>query len=154
GIADQLRRSTMPNNSLGLALDYVTGGVYVIPIRTDGSKSPAMGKGDPALLRQRIATDDEARRWWKNGAAGIGVLCGTARGSTACIDFDLKDIFREWYATAAAQIVGLIDKLCVIETTRGYHVWYRCDKLIDGNQKLAQEPVRKEGKIAVKTLIE
>ncbi len=105
--------------TLANALDYLAAGLSVIPIYADGSKAPALIKGQPVLNRQRLATDDECRKWWKQGHQGIAILCGTVSGNAECIDFDRKDIFGEWYSLASAHLVGLIDKLCLIETPRG-----------------------------------
>jgi putative DNA primase/helicase len=113
--------------------DYVAAGISIIPLRTDGTKSPAVPSWKP--YQQRFATDDELLRWFPR-PAGIGIVCGVQSGGLEVIDFDERsdETFAAW---SEALPSDLFARLSVVETGGlGYHVLYRCDE-VSGSAKLA-----------------
>lgn len=140
---------------------YLAAGVSVIPVATDGTKRPAghllPREPDPDAAdrfratwrpyQSRLATDDEAARWWGGPSpAGLAAVCGAASGGLELIDFDADAdlLFPAWLALVGEAFDSdLAERLCVVRTPRepaGYHVWLRCpDAPTPGNQKLARD---------------
>ncbi|QDT30909.1 bifunctional DNA primase/polymerase [Thalassoglobus polymorphus] len=86
---------------------------------------------------------------------GIGRVCGAISGNLEAIDFDIDDeaetdlttddALRAWAAIVDELRPGLRSNLCLIRTPRpGYHVNYRCESPVEGNQKLAYVPSRSQ----------
>lgn len=122
---------------------YVAGGISVIPIRLDGSKSPAVASWKP--YQTRIATDEELRTWFLQSDHGIGICCGAVSGGLEVIDFDDGSLFEPWRLL----VPDIVAALTIVATpSDGWHVIYRCDQ-IGGNAKIAMDPRREK-----KTLIE
>lgn len=70
------------------------------------------------------------------GGDGVCVICGTVSGNLEMIDFDLAgEAFEGWKRGVPAEI----GRRLVVERSQsgGYHVIYRCESTVDGNQKLA-----------------
>ena len=114
------------------ACEYLAGGMSVIPLRCDGSKSPLVAWND---YRQRFPSDDELQSWFSR-PAGIGIVCGIQSGGLEVLDFDERaDItFSSWCERIPTE---LIECLPVVRTGGlGYHVLYRCS-VIGGNTKIA-----------------
>jgi hypothetical protein len=154
GIADK----QPPSSPLDAALDYLKANLSIIPIKSDGSKRPALSAW--GLFQKRLATEKLVRGWWEDGSKGIGILCGTVSGNLECIDFDRADLFEPWRDLVETQAPGLVTRLCIVRTPRepaGYHVRYRCRETpIPGSMKLAQESAidSTTGKPNLRTLIE
>lgn len=122
---------------------YVAGGISIIPIRLDGSKSPAVASWKP--YQTRIATDEELRAWFLQSDHGIGICCGAVSGGLEVIDFDDGSLFEPWRLL----VPDIVAALTIVQTpSDGWHVIYRCDQ-IGGNAKIAMDPRREK-----KTLIE
>ncbi len=125
-----------------LATEYRDAGISVIPLRLDGSKSPAISSWTP--YQERFATDDELEQWFRR-PAGIGMVCGSVSGGLEVIDFDEPSLFEPW----RQMVIPIVERLPVVETGGGgWHVLYCCNE-IGGNVKIAVDPSRKK-----QTLIE
>ncbi len=139
-----------------IALSYVESGLSVIPIRTDGSKAPAISEWKP--YQSKRPTEQELKEWFGKGNAGIGIIGGAISGNLERIDFDDSEIIRPWATLCkACGIVELAKKLPLVKTPRdggGYHLYYRCAQPIDGSNQLAKRQVNENGKETVKILIE
>jgi len=137
------------------ALLYRDARLSVIPVRSDGTKAPAVPSWKQ--YQTRIASQPELSEMMNHGRqVGVAVICGAVSGNLEVIDFDQPGLFEQFVAVAEAEAPGLIGRLTVIRTpSGGNHVAYRCD-VIEGNQKLAQRPAFDEstGKIKAETLIE
>lgn len=129
------------NQPLEVALKYVQAGISCIPIRLDGSKSPAI----PAWqeYQKRLPTEEEVRQWFAQ-PRGIGVIGGAVSGNLECIDIERQESFDEWRQLVEEAMPGLMGKL-VISTTPGgkydscgFHVRYRVAGDAFGCQKLAK----------------
>lgn len=126
-----------PSRQLKFALDYRRLGFSQIPVRTDGSKAPAIGAwanfqneaADETLLQKWFATPD------RNGIAGIG---GKVSGNLCVIDFEIVELFERWAAKAHVILGDAWDNLPIVETPRpGRHVYLRLDHPPQGSDKLA-----------------
>ena len=125
-----------------LATEYRDAGISVIPLKLDGSKSPALPSWTP--YRERLATDAELSEWFSI-PHGIGLVCGVISGGLEVIDFDDGSLFEPWRQLVSA----IVERLPVVETGGGgWHVLYRCSE-IGGNVKIACDPSREK-----QTLIE
>lgn len=82
-------------------------------------------------------------------APAIGIKCGKESGNLECIDIDNHTgNAKEHLTQLIEQIKELYDnyKFPIEETQGGgYHLIYRCE-VIEGNKKLAEQPVLKNGK--------
>ena len=129
----------------------------VLPPREDGSKQPL---GRWTQYQQARADEDQVRRWYANGRAGLGAVTGRVSGNLECFEFDDARTYADLKALAVAS--GLGDPLARIEAgyleqspSGGIHWLYRCPE-IAGNTKLANRPegLDERGQTKVKTLIE
>jgi putative DNA primase/helicase len=135
-----------------LALEYVKGGLSVVPIKADGSKSPV---GSWKKFQEHLPAPYDIKQNFK-GNVGIAILGGKVSGSLEIIDFDHPDYIEPWVKVVEENSAGLTAKLTRIKTPRGgAHFYFRCSE-IEGNQKLAQEPTvdSTTGKPSAKVLIE
>ena len=126
---------------------YAKSGLSVIPIKPDGSKSPAVAWKP---FQTRIADPAELNAWFRNGN-GIGIVAGKVSGSLEILDFDNSEIFDHWRNLLEQTGPGLLARFLIVMTPKGFHVFYRCPDGVEGNQKLAQ---KKEQDGELKTIIE
>jgi hypothetical protein len=165
-----MNRVGTDNQTWKAALAYLRAGLSLIPVSTDGSKSPSgldlpyktddqgevvlNGRGHPQrtwdVYKDRVPTEEELRSWFdREHPAGIGVVGGRVSGNLETIDFDRQAdaLFPQWCQLVEAECPGLLERLCVVKTPRpGYHVRYRCPMVvIPGNLKLAVDPSRPRG---------
>jgi len=138
------------NNLLEQAQQLAASGLSVVPIKSDGSKSPAVSSWKP--YQSQIATPRELKRWSRNGY-GIGIVAGKVSGNLEVIDFDDPAAFECWKRLVGELGgVDLFKRLAIVKTpTGGFHLYYRCKDGVEGNQKLAQ---RKDSNGKLKVLIE
>lgn len=137
----------MSSESLSeIAKSFVAAGISVLPIRADGSKSPALDRWEE--LQNRTLSEEEIDECFKPGL-GIAVIGGEISGNLEFLDFDVpKDsegnevgscVFDEWVDCLDAELFELVESMPVVETpSGGRHVYYRCEKL-EGNRKLAMK---------------
>jgi putative DNA primase/helicase len=136
---------------LATARRYIDAGLSIIPIKTNGSKSPASDvlpkEFDPEQQRlkatwkpfqSRYATEDELQQWSRKG---IAIVCGRIGGFLEVIDNDSLSVWLPWCDLVTQHKPGLLERLVIIQTPSGcYHVLYRCD-CVEGNQPLARRLV-------------
>jgi DNA-binding transcriptional ArsR family regulator len=138
----------MQASMLSIANKYAEAGLSVIPIRADGSKQPV---GEWKTFQNEIAGPDELRNMFSNGA-GIGIIGGRVSGNLEIIDFDEPAYYeRLSESLLASGGADLLERLPLVKTPRGFHLYLRCAAAIDGNQKLAQYL---DGNQKIKTAIE
>ena len=118
-------------------LDYLQSGISVIPIKTDGSKSPVIPW---KRFQSKLASEQEAREWAAKGY-GIGIVCGTASCGLEVLDFDDREYFVPWYLETDLGFDDPQQSLPMVRTPNGWHVYYRCNE-ISGNEKIARCPDR------------
>ena len=128
--------------TLDIARSYVAVGLSVIPIKADGSKSPALKAWKE--FQGQLPRDAELAKWFAGTGHGVAVVCGAVSGGLECLDFDEVGLFDEWLeAVVDAGARGLSERLCVIVTpSGGRHVWYRVEEgcRVPGNTALAWAP--------------
>lgn len=136
---------------------YIDAGLSVIPIVADGTKRPRV-VWDP--YKDRLATDDELRSWFAGTAAGIAIVGGIVSGNLERIDFDHPGIYDEWRDLCrACGYEDLESRLVLVRTPRHqdcYHLYYRCEDEVEGNQPLARRQVGTDerGRPIIKAIIE
>lgn len=125
---------------------YVNAGFSVLPIKTDGSKSPAIGSW--ARYQLDKASHLECDDWHAHGL-GVAIIGGIVSGGLEIIDIDDPALARPFFEALREADEMLANKLAWVATPRrdpetgksGVHVMYRCEKPV-GNQKLAMsEPL-------------
>src|SRR3954462_6443888 len=114
---------------LEMALAYLDAGMGVLPIRSDGSKAPALARGHPYLRQQ--PTKGDLKRWFASGRNGIGIPCGRVSGNLETLDFETLEIYRRWCQHVEVKATGLADRLCWVRTPGhlgqpGMRGRYRC----------------------------
>lgn len=115
-----------------IAIDYAESGLSVVPLRLDGSKSPAVPSWKE--YQTRIASPDEIRSWFDSRLCGIGIVTGAVSGGLEVLDFDQPETFEPWRAATT----GIIEWLPTVETAGGgFHTLYRCREIC-GNTKIAK----------------
>ncbi len=112
---------------------YLKNSISVIPIKTDGSKSPAVPW---KRFQDNLASEQEARNWTAKGY-GIGVVCGSISCGLEVIDFDDPEYFAPWYEATDLAFSEPQHSLPIVKTPNGWHVYYRCCD-ITRNQKIAR----------------
>jgi putative DNA primase/helicase len=121
----------------------------VIPLKLDGSKAPAVAWD---AYKTTIANDDTLHGWFSQGNHGIGIIGGAVSGNLERIDFDLPGSCKAWANLAKeCGYGGIVDSLPLVRTPRSkqcYHLYYRCESPIEGNQPLARY-VDSGGKVKV-----
>jgi putative DNA primase/helicase len=156
-MADDVAVSQAPGN---IAIDWYDGGCSVVPIRTDGSKRPAVEWGP---LQSERMTREQVASWWRARAnlptPGVAVICGKVSGN-----LEMVEIEGGW---TSAEDLSLVSDHCEALGVReiwedllhrgyaewspsgGIHVLYRLsDGEVPGNTKLASTP---EGKTKAET---
>ena len=120
------------------ALRLTKDGISVIPIRPDGTKAPAIREWKS--YQKKIANPEALEPWFSNGN-GIAVIGGKVSGNLEILDFDDPDAAKSWTDLLKEEGYSqLLEKLPVVMTpTGGFHVYYRCEEPVEGNQKLAQK---------------
>jgi len=125
------------------AKQYISGGLSIIPIRPDGSKSPAT---DWRRYQTAPPTPKALTTLFQNGV-GIGIVAGKVSGGLEVLDFEAGAPVKEWWKLVK-EVLAPIGAIPVVKTPgRGWHLYYRCST-IEGNQKLA---VDANGKVLIET---
>ncbi len=134
-----------------IALQYVSSGLSVFPIRSDGSKAPAT---EWKPFQSQLPTKRDLFHWYEMRRLeklGIGIVCGAISGNLEVIDFDMAILFDKWKVEIKRLAPLLMKKLVIVRTPRpGVHVCYLSDD-VGHNLKLAMA-LNAQGK--PKTLIE
>jgi hypothetical protein len=145
GIASIAKRKealTVLRKMLATAFLYVASGLSVIPIRPNGSKSPAIHSWKD--YQSRRPTEAELRGWFDNDAGyGIAIIGGDVSGYLVILDFDhnAASVFPLWCEVVESLCEGLLMRLVIVQTPGGgYHVYYFCPQVMS-SQKLAQKQI-------------
>ena len=142
--------------TLEAAMAYVNSGVSIIPIVSDGSKSPAT---EWSPYQEQLASKQKLTDWLfgkLRGHLGIAAIGGAVSGGLEILDIDSAKYVRPWEELVEKAAPGLLGRLVFVETPRpGRHAYYRCPEF-EGSQKLACVPVtdKKTGKLKAKVIIE
>jgi hypothetical protein len=123
------------------AEQYLTAGIGVLPIRADGSKSPALARWDE--YKKRLATKDEAHDWFSDPSLGVAIVGGEVSGHLFIIDAEFEDIFNEFFFLLREELGIVASQLPLVRTPgksanqRGMHLYGR-SKVKVGTRKLAR----------------
>ena len=116
------------------AESYRRAGLSVLPA-VRAQKRPALGQW--RTWQKRFPTEIEVETWFSNDPDGVCIVAGAVSGNLECIDFDCGgEAYPAWSAKIGAELLASL----VVERTPsgGYHVLYRSEGAVAGNQKLAQ----------------
>jgi hypothetical protein len=148
--------------TLALAHRYRARGLSLIPVKTDGSKAPAVSKWKQ--FQKDAADESQVTKWFGTCAVrGMAIVCGEISGNLLVLDFEDVELFDEWLelATPLFAEAGIdIAKVPIVETPRpGRHVYLRTAEPPPANDKLAGRPATAEEtatdpKAKIKTVIE
>jgi hypothetical protein len=104
-----------------IAAGDVAAGLSVIPVRADGSKAPALRKGEVEQYRERYATPAELAEWFApHRAVGVALVGGKISGNLAVLDFESDDVWHRWHGRA--ETLGVLDFFAgspVVKTPKG-----------------------------------
>jgi hypothetical protein len=111
----------------------------IIPIKTDGSKQPAVSW---KRYQTTLPSDDDLQKWFGNSKQhGIALIGGKVSGNLEILGFDAPELIDEWRELVEESAPGLLARLPQVETpSSGLHVFYRC-AVLAGNQKLAEREI-------------
>jgi hypothetical protein len=159
----------MPNLVFDTARRLVAAGLSCMPIAPNGSKAPAWHllptEWDERQQRDthvwkpyqtRLPSPEELQRWFARGDVGIAVIGGHISGNLEMLDIDAPGLVRPWSEMVEHVMSGLLKRLVVVKTPReghGRHLYYQCST-IEGNLKLAQRLLVRNGKKIIETLLE
>jgi len=125
---------------------YHDNGLNVIPIKTDGSKSPPDNFGWKRWQSEKLPWY-QSRTWWARPAAsGIGIICGVTSGNLEVMDFDDGSCFPLWELAIRMKCGSeFFFSLPRVMTPKGNgccHIYYRCQDP-EHNQVLARTAEKK-----------
>jgi len=113
--------------------EYLKSGLSVLPV-SPSLKSPRL-KSWKRLQKERLKEEELERLFYDDPS--IGIICGAISGNLEVIDFDNHgNMMQEWFE----EVKPFIDTFSLPyekSPSGGYHIFYRCEKVIDGNRKLA-----------------
>ena len=122
--------------TLEYAQKYRSVGLNLLPIRSDGSKAPALKEW--RHLQERPMTEEEFVTNFSNGN-GIAAIGGAISGNLEDFDFDDVDIFLQWKELVIEHLgEDFWSRLLIVRTPRpGFAVITRCPTGVEKSQKLA-----------------
>lgn len=117
----------MKSDLLTVALRYREAGVSLLPIKPDGSKSPALSSWKE--YQTRLPTEEEIGSWFGNGLRGVAVVAGAVSGNLAVMDFDSDEA---WFSFMDAcnehGYAGWTYDLPCAKTPAGHHLYFRASQ--------------------------
>lgn len=138
-----------------MAIDYTTArkyldaGLCVLPA-IKAQKRPNLNSWD--YYKTQLPTNKDLGLWFGDNASGICIVCGAVSRNLEIIDFDEKGLaFGPWGDRVKNDelIPGLYERLVIEQSpSGGFHVIYRCELPVSGNQKLAKT---EDGKTLIET---
>jgi len=123
-----LTEAIASSSLLEVARSYIAKDLSVIPIRADGSKAPALKKGQVEQYRERFATEAELEEWFApHKAVGIAIVCGKISGNLAVLDFEQDTVWESWIRRATDRgMAAIFETFPLVRTPRGgRHLYYR-----------------------------
>lgn len=116
-----LAEAVAAGDVLAAARCYVAAGLSVIPVRADGSKAPALNKGEVEQYRERFPAGEELERWFApSRAVGVAVVCGKISGNLAVMDFESQSAWDAWLRRVTdVGVAGLFEGFPLVRTPKG-----------------------------------
>ena len=125
-------------NYIEIAQQFQANGYNIIPILTDGSKTPI---GPWKAYQTRLASEHELQQWFDTvHPCGIGVVAGPISGNLHILDFDseAETMFQRFWDDALRALPGVESRLVIVATPRpGRQVWFRQESVPAKQQVLA-----------------
>lgn len=133
-----------PNNTenqirmtiLEMARWYVGQGISVIPVKADGSKSPAFAGW--RKFADELPSDQQLQDWFAPGRVlGIGIPCGPASGNLIVLDFEFSgsSAYAEWITRLPDDVREFAESLpTVVTPSGGRHIWVRLSESQPGGK--------------------
>lgn len=128
---------------------YIDAGISVIPVR-DQSDAGGVAKspygGSWKQYQQTPLTKDQLFELMdvRYNTTAVGIIGGKVSGNLEIIDIDVKykhGIDAVLFTDLKTLYPGLLEKVRIHKTpSGGFHILYRCQEPIEGNQKLAGRP--------------
>ena len=115
--------NTALTTAASTAAEYLAAGLSVIPIKTDGSKAPAVSSWKS--YQSRLPTENEVTGWFQHHV-GIAIVYGRVSANAELIDIDKAELFQAYREQCERMVPGVFDRLTLIKTPLGYHLVYRC----------------------------
>jgi len=127
------------NEILAHASRLTKSGLSVIPIKPDGTKAPDLLTWKP--FQGEIADPSTLENWFKNGERGLAVIGGAVSGNLEILDFDDPERAKDFgKLVEQAGRTEFVHSLPMVKTpSGGFHLYYRCQSKVEGNQKLAEK---------------
>jgi Bifunctional DNA primase/polymerase, N-terminal len=106
-------------------------GMNVIPVRADGSKSPALNNW--RMYQQRRVTPGEIHQWFRSPKCGLAVVTGTISGNLEALDIDSQETYQIWLTRLQQNelLRPIYERIALgyLEATPdgGRHLLYRCE---------------------------
>lgn len=91
---------------------------------------------------QRQPTEDEVKAWYSSpNDYNLAILPGKVSGGLVIFDFDYdaETVFSKWQELVRASCDGLLEKLVIVRTGKGYHVYFRCPEFSHKNNCIAKK---------------
>lgn len=113
---------------LSIARWYVSNGISVIPVKADGSKSPALTGW--RKYSNELPDDATLVKWFGTPGelVGVGVPAGPASGNLVVLDFEFQgeSAYFEWVQRLPEDLRKVADSLPTVSTpSGGRHLWVR-----------------------------
>jgi hypothetical protein len=116
--------------ALDVALSAIALGLSPIPIRSDGTKRPAIATWAP--YQQTRADETAARAWFLSDRMNVALVCGAVSGGLEALDFDSHDAYEAFVELCERSGVGDILQRVRAgyyeRSPRGAHLLYFCDE--------------------------
>lgn len=129
-------------NLLDTALDLLGHGYSVVPIRADGTKSPAIPWKQ---YTEQRPSQDQVRAWFDDTDHDLGVVQGAVSGNAELTEIEARAAHHLPALKQLADDTGLGDLWTRVTTgwvemspSGGFHFHYRLDGDVPGNEKLAR----------------
>ena len=120
---------------LDVALGYIKAGFSIIPVQTDGTKSPI---GSWKKYQSQSMTQEECAAKFALGVVGVGIVAGPASvDGLEVFDFDHPEAFEAFRALVEELQPGLVDQYPLIETPNDGHHLYIRTRSFGKNRKFA-----------------
>lgn len=127
----------MNSSCMDAARRYLAAGLSFLPVKSDGSKRPALSTW--AAHQQQLPTEADIARWFR-GPCGLALIGGAVSGNLEILDLDVPGLDAEFEQFAEDNgRLELIQKLAKSRTpSGGVHYYYRLSAEPEGNRKLAR----------------
>lgn len=134
--------------AIEVARRLTAAGLSVIPVRTNGTKKPALDSWKK--FQARIAPPEELKRMFRGGV-GLAVICGKVSGGLEVLDLEAAADWESYSEFVEICAPGLLNRLVHVATpSGGRHLCYRCEA-IEGGKKLAERLCADDREVLIET---